>query len=132
MGRYELDIKKQFDFSAAKTKQSVVESLERLGLDYIDIIQIHDVEFAADLNIIFNETLPVLEEVKMAGKAKHIGITGYPLNVLKSAILGAPGKFETVLSYTRYSLLDNVLLDYVKFFEVNYGHVEVIILNIQT
>lgn len=36
-------------------------------------------EFAPNLDIILNETLPALQKVKEAGKARFIGITGYPL-----------------------------------------------------
>ena len=39
--RYEPESQKMFDFSAERTLQSVDESLKRLGLDYIDIIQVH-------------------------------------------------------------------------------------------
>lgn len=38
--RYEPEIKKMFDFSAERTLQSVEESLKRLGLEYIDVIQV--------------------------------------------------------------------------------------------
>lgn len=40
-------------------------------------------EFAPSLDIILNETLPALQKVKDAGKAKLIGITGYPLENFK-------------------------------------------------
>lgn len=33
-------MQKMFDFSAERTLQSVEESLKRLGLDYIDVIQV--------------------------------------------------------------------------------------------
>ncbi len=36
-------------------------------------------EFAPNLDIIINETLPALQKVKEAGKARFIGITGYPM-----------------------------------------------------
>ena len=36
-------------------------------------------EFAPDLKIIINETLPALQKIKDQGKARYIGITGYPL-----------------------------------------------------
>ncbi|GFS19983.1 D-arabinose 1-dehydrogenase, partial [Elysia marginata] len=83
VGRYELDPIKMFDFSAERTLRSVDESLQRLGLDYVDVIQIHDMEFAPSLDIIINETLPALQKVKDAGKARFIGITGYPLSNFK-------------------------------------------------
>eukprot|EP00971_Amphidinium_carterae_P096582 1911594-Amphidinium_carterae.1 len=37
--RYDPDVLKQFDFSADRTLRSVDESLARLGLDYVDVIQ---------------------------------------------------------------------------------------------
>lgn len=83
-----------FDFSAKKTKESVDISLGYLGLDYVDIIQIHDVEFADNLDIVVNETLPAVEQARAEGKAKFIGVSAYPLNVLKEVISMAPGRFD--------------------------------------
>ena len=40
VGRYLPEMDKMFDFSAERTIQSVDESLQRLGLDYIDVIQV--------------------------------------------------------------------------------------------
>ncbi len=34
-----------------RAARSVSESLERLGMEYIDIIQVHDVEYADDLQL---------------------------------------------------------------------------------
>jgi L-galactose dehydrogenase len=45
--------------------------------------KVHDVEFADNIDIIINETLPALDKLRQAGKVKHIGITGYPLAPLK-------------------------------------------------
>ena len=42
VGRYD---KAKFDFSAATVTQSVHNSLKRLQVDYIDLIQTHDIEF---------------------------------------------------------------------------------------
>jgi L-galactose dehydrogenase len=39
VGRYEADIVKRFDFSYERTLKSIDESLERLGVAYIDTIQ---------------------------------------------------------------------------------------------
>ncbi|KAL8622647.1 hypothetical protein ACOMHN_009281 [Nucella lapillus] len=39
VGRYEPEVDKMFDFSAQRTLSSIDESLARLGLDYIDVIQ---------------------------------------------------------------------------------------------
>lgn len=97
VARYGLKVEEQFDFSAKRTKESIDTSLSYLGLEYVDIIQIHDVEFAENLDIVINETLPALEEARKQGKARFIGVTGYPLNILKEVILKAPGKFDVKL-----------------------------------
>ena len=43
---------KDFDFSAERVTRSVDESLSRLGVDYVDFIQIHDMEFGSIEQII--------------------------------------------------------------------------------
>ena len=37
------------DFSAERVTKSVHESLERMQLKHIDLIQVHDIEFAEDM-----------------------------------------------------------------------------------
>ena len=37
------------DFSAARVQGSVRESLQRLALDYLDMVHCHDIEFAEDM-----------------------------------------------------------------------------------
>jgi L-galactose dehydrogenase len=44
VGRYGQDV---FDFSAERVTRSVDESLARLNVDYIDIIQCHDIEYGS-------------------------------------------------------------------------------------
>jgi L-galactose dehydrogenase len=99
----------QFDFSAARVTASLDESCARLGVDYVDLLQCHDIEFA-DLNQIVDETLPALVRLRDAGRIGHIGITGLPLKVFP-AILDrvAPGTVETILSFCRYELNDTAL-----------------------
>lgn len=96
VGRYETG-PGGFDFSGARTRRSLTESLARLQLDYVDIIQIHDIEFAENLDVIINETLPALEEAKEQGKVRFIGVTGYPLLPMKDIIVKAPGRFDVAI-----------------------------------
>lgn len=95
-----------FDFSAARVRRSVDESLQRLGVDVIDLIQCHDIEFG-DLNQIVEETLPALRSLQAAGKVRFVGITGYPLRSFEYVIQRA--EVDTILSYCRYSLNDAAL-----------------------
>ncbi|KAL0277363.1 UNVERIFIED_CONTAM: hypothetical protein PYX00_004680 [Menopon gallinae] len=117
VARYSLDPTRAFDFSYGNVLKSVNESLQRLGLDYVDIIQVHDVEFAPSVDIIINQTLPALYEVVRDGKARFIGVTGYPLSVLKEVIEKSPVKIDCVLSYSRLTLMDDTLKDYIPFFK---------------
>jgi L-galactose dehydrogenase len=68
--RYVPDVERQFDFTYDRTIKSVEESLERLQVDYIDCVQVHDPEFSPSLDIILTETLPALQEMKKAGKIR--------------------------------------------------------------
>ena len=63
VGRYSKEVDKMFDFRAERVIKSVDESLQRMGLEYVDLIQVHDMEFASSLDVILNETLPALQKV---------------------------------------------------------------------
>lgn len=117
VGRYEKEVTKMFDFSAERTLKSVDESLQRLNLDYVDVIQIHDMEFAPNLDVVINETLPALQKIKDAGKAKFIGITGYPLENFKTVIERSTIKIDVVLTYCRGSMNDNSIKDWLPYFQ---------------
>jgi L-galactose dehydrogenase len=98
-----------YDYSAERTERSLHESLKRLGVDYLDLIQCHDVEFA-DHDQIVNETLPALQHLKRQGLARFIGITGLPLKVFPSILDRVDaGTVDTVLSFCHYELNDNSL-----------------------
>jgi L-galactose dehydrogenase len=100
-----------FDFSRERVTRSLDESMARLGVDYIDLLQCHDIEFA-DLGQIVDETLPALAELKRKGRIGHVGITGLPLKVFRETIDRAPeGMVETVLSFCHYELNDHSLED---------------------
>jgi L-galactose dehydrogenase len=105
----------EFDFTAARVTRSLDESCRRLGVDYIDLLQCHDVEFA-DLRQIVDETLPTLAKLREAGRIGHIGITGLPLKIFP-AVLDAvpPGMVETILSFCHYELNDTSLTSLVPY-----------------
>ncbi|XP_071942080.1 uncharacterized protein [Antedon mediterranea] len=117
--RYKPNVAEMFDFSAERTLRSVDESLQHLGLDYVDIIQVHDMEFAPSLDVVLNETLPALQKIKQSGKARFIGITGYPLGNFKKIIEHSAVKIDTILSYCHLSLNDSSLLEHIPYFEEN-------------
>ena len=90
VGRYGKDGKNTWDYSAQRVTDSVYESMERLGIDFIDLINVHDIEFQADLpgglQKVVDETLPALVELKKKGVVGHVGITDLQLQNLKWVI----------------------------------------------
>ena len=117
VGRYGDDGKNYWDYSAKRAQESVFESMERLHVDYIDLINVHDIEFA-DLEMVCNETLPALVELKGKGIVKHVGITNLTLRHFVYVIDHVPaGTVESVLSFCHYTLQDDSLVDYLDFFE---------------
>jgi len=117
VGRYESDVSKMFNFTSEKTVASVKESLKRLGVKYLDVVMLHDVEFCASIQQLVAHTIPALLELKKAGKIKHIGVTGYPLDVLKDLVKRVEdGTISIALSHSRATLFDRDLLDELPFF----------------
>ena len=117
VGRYGKDGVNTWDYSARRAKESVYESLERLHIDYIDLINVHDVEFS-DLNQVINETLPALCELREEGVVKHVGITDLQPENLQFIIDRVPqGTVESVLCFCHYCLNDDMLIDYFDYFE---------------
>ncbi len=105
VGRYDAD---EFDFSAKRVIKSVEDSLDRLKTDFVDVLQVHDIEFGSREQIA-NETLPAMHQLKQEGKVRYVGITGYPLHVLKHVAEAA--EVDTILSYCRYNLMDTTMDD---------------------
>ncbi len=103
LGRYD---KAAFDFSAARVRSSIDESLSRLRTDHVDLLIVHDVEFG-DREQIIAETIPEMRRVQEAGKTRFIGISGLPLKIL--ADVAERGRVDFVLSYCRYTLLNRDL-----------------------
>ncbi|MDH6304848.1 aryl-alcohol dehydrogenase-like predicted oxidoreductase [Parabacteroides sp. PF5-5] len=118
VGRYGKDGVNCWDYSTQRAKESVFESMERLHVDYIDLINVHDIEFA-DLEQICNETLPALVELRNEGIVGHVGITNLNLRHLKYVVDHVPpGTVESVLSFCHYTLNDDALVDYLDYFEL--------------
>jgi L-galactose dehydrogenase len=96
-----------FDFSAARVARSVDESLRRLGVAHIDLIQCHDIEYAPMTQLIA-ETIPALHKLKRQGKVRKIGVTGLPLKVFPRVLDQAA--VDAVQTYCHYCLNDITLV----------------------
>ena len=119
VGRYGKDGVNTWDYSAKRVTDSVYESMERLGIDHIDLINVHDIEFQAarpgGLQLVVDETLPALFELKAKGVVSHVGITDLQLANLKWVAERAP--VESILNFCHFTLNDDAIVDYLTFFE---------------
>lgn len=117
VGRYGKDGVNTWDYSGRRATESVYESMERLGVDYIDLINVHDIEFA-DLHQVVEETLPALVELREKGVVGHVGITDLQLENLQWVVdHAAPGTVESILNFCHFTLNDDKLLDFLDYFE---------------
>ncbi len=117
VGRYGKDGVNTWNYSAARARASVFESMERLNIDYIDLINVHDIEFA-HLSQVAYETVPALVELKKKGYVGHVGITDLQPENLKWVIEHTePGAIESVLCFCHYSLNDTLMLEYQDYFK---------------
>lgn len=106
VGRYGPTLPDGFDFTAERVTRSVEESLRRLRTDVIDLYLAHDIEFGRRTQIV-GETLPAMRRLQEEGKVRYIGVSGFPLELLRdiAEVAGA----DAVLSYCHYDLLNTRL-----------------------
>ena len=122
VGRYGQDGINTWDYSAQRATESVYESMERLNVEYIDLINVHDIEFQTalpgGLQKVVDETLPALVELRQKGVVGHVGITDLQPENLKWVIEHSEkGTVESILNFCHYSLNDTLLTEYLDFFE---------------
>jgi D-threo-aldose 1-dehydrogenase len=95
-------VERLFDYSAQGVERSLKDSLERLGLDSIDIVFVHDPDNHADVAI--KEAYPALAKMRDQGIVKAIGIgmnqSAIPTRFVKETDI------DIVLLAGRYTLLD--------------------------
>jgi D-threo-aldose 1-dehydrogenase len=97
------------DFSGKRVRESILESLDRLGLERVPLLHLHDPE-----RISFDEaTAPggpvdVLADLHREGIAEHLGVAGGPVDLMLEYL--DTGVFEVVLTHNRYTLLDRSAL----------------------
>lgn len=117
VGRYGKDGVNTWDYSGRRATESVYESMERLGVDHIDLINVHDIEFA-DLHQVVEETLPALVELREKDVVGHVGITDLQLENLQWVVdHAASGTVESILNFCHFTLNDDKLLDFLDYFE---------------
>src|SRR4051794_24677675 len=105
LGRYDVA---HFDFSARRVVESVDVSLHRLGVNHLDVILCHDIEFV-DMKQIVDETLPALRKIQQQGKVRFVGVSGYPMKMFRYVLDRTD--LDVILSYNHYTLQNTMLAD---------------------
>ncbi len=100
----------EFDYSAAAVRASVLRSLARLRTWRLDLVYVHDVEFApADVV----GAVRALRALRAEGVVRYVGISGFPLDVLcglAERVLRDTGEpVDAVLSYGHCTVQNTAL-----------------------
>jgi D-threo-aldose 1-dehydrogenase len=92
-------------FDGDQARRSVEGSLERLGLDRLQIVYLHDPEYCSWDEITGRGgAYDVLRGYRDQGVIEHLGLAGGPIDVMLRYL--DLGGFECVISHNRYTLLD--------------------------
>ena len=98
------DLVPVFDYSPDGIRRAFDESLERMGLDHLDIVLMHDAE--EHVKEAIENAFPVLAEYRSQGLIKAVGIG---INQAKEALQIMKGTdLDIALIAGRYSLLDQI------------------------
>jgi len=97
------DLRRVWDFSDAGIRASLAESRERLGIERIDLLYLHDPE-RHDLDLALAEALPALERLRADGEVARIGVGSMVSDALAAAVRSAD--LDLVMVAGRYTLLE--------------------------
>jgi D-threo-aldose 1-dehydrogenase len=93
------------DFSGDRVKRSVEESLERLGLDRLGLVPLHDPEHISfEQGVAKGGPLEALQQLEQEGVIAHLGVAGGPIDLMQRYI--RTGAFDVVLTHNRFNLVD--------------------------
>ena len=100
------ELRPVFDFGRDGVRRSLVESLERLGLDRIDIAFVHDPD--DHLELALSEALPALVQLRDEGV---VGAVGFGMNdAAPLTRVVSEARPDCILVAGRYTLLDQTAL----------------------
>jgi 2,5-diketo-D-gluconate reductase B len=74
------------DATAAEVRRDAEESVERLGVDQLDLLLLH----WPNPDVPLEETIRALDEVREDGLTRHIGVSNFPAGLLGQALDIAP------------------------------------------
>jgi D-threo-aldose 1-dehydrogenase len=101
---------RDFAYSGDETRRSVATSLERLGLDRVDVVYVHDPPAALLERVLAPDgALAVLRRLQGEGVVGHVGIASN--NPWDNAPYVETGEFEIAVVPDAYSLMNQLALE---------------------
>jgi D-threo-aldose 1-dehydrogenase len=97
------DVRRVWDFSSSGIRQSLAESLDRLGLDAVDVVYLHDPE-EFDLDVAVREGIPAAAGLRDEGLVAAIGVGSKSTDALVASV--RTGALDLVMIAGRYTLLE--------------------------
>jgi D-threo-aldose 1-dehydrogenase len=97
------DVERVWDFTPDGVRRSLEESLERLGLDSVDIVFAHDPE-RFDLRRGLDDGLPALAKLRAEGLVEAVGVGSMSTEALRHA--AASGVLDLLMVAGRFTLAD--------------------------
>lgn len=93
------------DFSGDRVRRSVQESLERLGLDRLPLVYLHDPEkISFEEGVAPGGPLEALIALRDEGVIDYLGVAGGPIDLELRYL--ATEAFDAVISHNRFTLVD--------------------------
>ena len=102
------DLRRVWDFSETGVRRSLEESLERLGLDRVDILYLHDPE-EHDLHPALGTGVPALARMRDEGLLSAVGLGSKSIEALLAAV--RTGALDVLMVAGRYTLLEQPALE---------------------
>ncbi|WP_432519945.1 aldo/keto reductase [Kineococcus sp. SYSU DK006] len=92
-------------FDGPRVRESVRESMDRLGVDHLPLLHLHDPErIGFEAATAPGGPVAVMRELVQEGLVGHLGVAGGDVELLRRFV--ATGAFEVVLNHNRWTLLD--------------------------
>lgn len=100
------------DFGGERMRRSLAESLDRLGIEAVPLLYLHDPELISyDEAFAVDGPVAALVAMKESGVAERIGISGGPAPMLRHYV--GTGLFDAVITHNRFTLVDRSSADLV-------------------
>jgi diketogulonate reductase-like aldo/keto reductase len=92
------------NFRGTDLRKSVDSSLQRLSVDSIDLLQLHE----PNPSIPIGETMGTMADLVDAGKVRFVGVSNFSVAQLQEA-QKASGRYPIVSNQVRYNLIDRTI-----------------------